>query len=63
MKDRRVESYILGSSLSARRSSVLKIDELRFCLKETSPEFDSTTAQLAPCLANFRFLYNDSDPD
>ena len=33
MNDRRAENYIPGSSLSARRSSVLIYDELRFWLK------------------------------
>ena len=33
MNDRRAENYIRGSSLSGRRSSVLKYDELRFWLK------------------------------
>ena len=33
MNDQRAENYIPGSSLSARRSSVLKKDELRFWLK------------------------------
>ena len=33
MNDRRAENYIPGSSLSARRSSVLKNDELRLWLK------------------------------
>ena len=34
MNDRRAENYIHGSSLSARRSSVLKNDELRLWLSE-----------------------------
>ena len=33
MNNRPAENCIPGSSLSARRSSVLKIDELRFWLK------------------------------
>ena len=33
MNDRRAENYIPGSSLSAKRSSVLKHDELLFWLK------------------------------